>query len=222
MIFIMTLSIDLFWSFRSPYSYLALPRLLDLQAKWDLVFVVRPVYPLAIRQPDFFEREQSGWMHYLLTDVIRLSQYLDIPIASPNPDPILIDPETGRAAKDQPHIHRLTHLGIAAAEAGYGLKFLDIISTQIWSGNDWTQDGFFHSALTRQGIDLGDLDQTITSRPTHYETLATHNAEALVAGGHWGVPTMVYDNEPFFGQDRIELLLWRLKQNGLQPRQKTV
>jgi 2-hydroxychromene-2-carboxylate isomerase len=25
--------------------------------------------------------------------------------------------------------------------------------------------------------------------------------------GHWGVPTFVFENEPFFGQDRIDLLI---------------
>jgi 2-hydroxychromene-2-carboxylate isomerase len=32
------------------------------------------------------------------------------------------------------------------------------------------------------------------------------------------VPTFVFKGEPFFGQDRIDLLLWRLKQNGLETR----
>ena len=36
--------------------------------------------------------------------------------------------------------------------------------------------------------------------------------------GHWGVPTMVFEGEPFFGQDRLDVLLWRLKQNGLKER----
>ena len=44
------------------------------------------------------------------------------------------------------------------------------------------------------------------------------NQSALEAAGHWGVPTLVFDNEPFFGQDRIELALWRMQQKGLQPR----
>jgi hypothetical protein len=29
---------------------------------------------------------------------------------------------------------------------------------------------------------------------------------------------MVFQGEPFFGQDRIELLVWRMKQHGLRPR----
>jgi hypothetical protein len=32
----MTLSIDLFWSFRSPYSYLATPRLVEMEREYDL------------------------------------------------------------------------------------------------------------------------------------------------------------------------------------------
>jgi len=28
----------------------------------------------------------------------------------------------------------------------------------------------------------------------------------------------VFDGEPFFGQDRIEMAKWRMEQKGLQPR----
>src|SRR3546814_10758528 len=43
----MSLSADLFWSFRSPYSYLAIGRYRALAASYDLVVNLRPVYPLA-------------------------------------------------------------------------------------------------------------------------------------------------------------------------------
>jgi hypothetical protein len=29
---------------------------------------------------------------------------------------------------------------------------------------------------------------------------------------------MVFEGEPFFGQDRIDLLLWRMQQHGLRER----
>jgi hypothetical protein len=29
---------------------------------------------------------------------------------------------------------------------------------------------------------------------------------------------MVFEDEPFFGQDRIDLLVWRMKQRGLRER----
>ena len=47
----MILSVDLFFSFRSPYSYLALPKTMKLVADYDLTVNLRPVYPLAVRVP---------------------------------------------------------------------------------------------------------------------------------------------------------------------------
>ena len=42
------------------------------------------------------------------------------------------------------------------------------------------------------------------------------NHDGLEKAGHWGVPTMVVRGEPFFGQDRIETLRWRLDKYGLE------
>jgi hypothetical protein len=35
---------------------------------------------------------------------------------------------------------------------------------------------------------------------------------------HWGVPTFVFENELFLGQDRIELLIQRTQDKGLNRR----
>ncbi len=44
------------------------------------------------------------------------------------------------------------------------------------------------------------------------------NQDVFYKAGHGGVPCMVFHGEPFFGQDRVEQLLWRLRQNGLTER----
>jgi 2-hydroxychromene-2-carboxylate isomerase len=44
------------------------------------------------------------------------------------------------------------------------------------------------------------------------------NEAAQKNAGHWGVPLFVFEDEPFFGQDRLEHLIWRMKQRGLQER----
>jgi 2-hydroxychromene-2-carboxylate isomerase len=36
--------------------------------------------------------------------------------------------------------------------------------------------------------------------------------------GHYGVPMIAFNNEPFFGQDRMDQFHWRLEQQGLSPR----
>lgn len=38
----------------------------------------------------------------------------------------------------------------------------------------------------------------------------TLNHEAMLHAGHWGVPFMIYQDEPFYGQDRFDQLLWRM------------
>ncbi len=52
----MRFSFDLFWSFRSPYCYLTLDRILAVGREYEVGVNVRPVYPLAIRSPEFFKR----------------------------------------------------------------------------------------------------------------------------------------------------------------------
>ena len=44
-----SMAIDVFWSFRSPWSYLATRRLRDWEAQYDLIVNFRPVYQIAVR-----------------------------------------------------------------------------------------------------------------------------------------------------------------------------
>jgi len=68
-------------------------------------------------------------------------------------------------------------------------------------------------AAARAGLDLAAMEQALQSGDHGDEVDA--NQKALEASGHWGVPTFVFRREPFFGQDRIDLLRWRLDQKGL-------
>ena len=49
---------DVFWSFRSPSSYLATRRLRDWQSRYQLQVNFRAVYPIAIRRSEFFDQVQ--------------------------------------------------------------------------------------------------------------------------------------------------------------------
>jgi 2-hydroxychromene-2-carboxylate isomerase len=67
------LEIDLFWSFRSPWSYLAAGRLAEWQRQYDLTVRFRVVHPIAIRTPDFFHSVDPLWPRYLMIDVHRVA-----------------------------------------------------------------------------------------------------------------------------------------------------
>jgi 2-hydroxychromene-2-carboxylate isomerase len=215
-----TLSVDVFWSFRSPYSYLATPQLVALQAEYDLEVVVRPVLPIAVRIDGFFKRVNPLWPPYLARDIYRLGQMQGTPIRWPRPDPIVMDIASGEVPADQPYIYRITRMGQAAAEAGKGLAYISEVGSLIWSGStdNWHEGDHLAKAAQRAGLDPDALETAARDDADRLDAAIEANQKALENAGHWGVPTMVFDGEPFFGQDRLDVLLWRMKQNGLQPR----
>lgn len=216
----MTLSVDLFYSYRSPYSYLALPRAMQLVADYDLTVNLRPVYPLAVRQPDFFKRTNPKFARYVALDATRVAQRENIPFRFPRPDPIVQDMATLEIAAHQPYIHRLTRLGAAAQLEGKSLPFTYAITRPIWDGSvtGWHEGDHLARAASSAGFDLATMDAAITTDPDRYEKIIAGNERDHTSSGHWGVPTFVFENEPFFGQDRIDLLLWRMESRGLTRR----
>ena len=156
------LEVDLYFSFRSPWSYFGAMQMYDLQQEYALRVNLLTVNPIYIRYNDFFDKAHEKWRPYFLTDLLRYSEYRGLPIGIPRPDPINVE----LPADDPGHlVHKLTPLGLAAAAAGRGIEFAREVSMVVWNGQ-----------------------------------------------------TMVFQGEPFFGQDKIELLVWRMQQKGLEKR----
>jgi 2-hydroxychromene-2-carboxylate isomerase len=218
----MTLSVDLFWSFRSPYSYLALPKTVRLVAEYDVEVRARPVYPLAVRVPDFFKRADPRFARYVAIDSRRVAEREGIPFRFPRPDPIVQNMSTLEVAAEQPHIHRLTRLGAAAQLAGRGLPFIYEASRVLWDGTveRWNEGDHLAKAAARAGCNLAAFDAAILADPAPYDAVIAENELDHAASGHWGVPTFVFAGEPFFGQDRIDVLIWRVEQKGLTRRER--
>ena len=208
--------IDVFWSFRSPYSYLATPDLLRLREDYDLDVRFRPVLPIAVRsKATLFTADQSR-VKYIIMDSIRRAEYLGMSIGHPSPDPIVQDMGTFEVAAEQPYIYRLTGLGVEAERRGKGIDFAYHVSHLIWGGEPgWNQGDRLAEATAKSGLDLADMEAAIAANDPM--PVIETNQQALEAAGGWGVPTMVFEEEPFFGQDRIETLRWRLNQkDGLR------
>lgn len=216
----MTHSVELYWSFRSPYSYIVTPRLIALEQAWDVRVVVRPVLPIAVRQPEFFAHADPLWTSYLMHDCVRSAEFAGLPLRWPRPDPVKMDFATRTYPKEQPHIHRLTRLGQLAAERGQGLAVLRAISHLIWSGetDNWHEGDHLARALASAGCDLAEMGLVIEREADRLDAAIAASEAAQRAGGHYGVPLMVYAGEPFFGQDRVDQLLWRMQQQGLTAR----
>ena len=213
--------VELYWSFRSPYSYIVLPRIFALTEKFRVTVDLRVVHPAAIRNPAYFARMDPLARPYFLRDSARVAEFHGLPFRRPVPDPIDQDPTMLAIAAEQPLARRLGRLGIAATERGRGLPFCVEVATLLWGGSvtGWDEGSHLAEAAARAGLDLAELEAAVARDPAGHEERLAANDQALRVAGHWGVPTMVFEGEPFFGQDRFDVLVWRMRQRGLSERQ---
>lgn len=216
----MTLKADLFFSFRSPYSYLAVGRYRSMAEEYDLDITLRTVLPIAIRDPSILFTGNPNVGRYIVRDCMRAGEFLGIPIQWPRPDPVVQNLMTREIAAEQPHIHRLCRLGQAATRRGKGLAFAAEVAPLIWDGTveGWNEGDHLAGAATRAGLDFAELEAEAAKDAAALDAEIAENQQALEAAGHWGVPTLVFEGEPFFGQDRIDMAKWRMKQKGLSKR----
>ena len=179
--------IDFYWSFRSPYCYLAMTRVMGLREKHDADIRMAVVYPLAVRYPDFFVDAPPQRISYPRMDRARIAEFLNLPFADPDPDPLVFGPDK-RPIENQPYIHRLTRLGLLATRLDKGLEFCDAVSRMIWSGrvSDWHLGDHLENATADAGLRLSEMDDQIEAHAEALDREAAANFSALQAAGHWG------------------------------------
>jgi hypothetical protein len=145
-----------------------------------------------------------------------------------NPDPILADtwpPESGSqitAPMDsQPYITWLIRLGNAAQLKGKTLEYCLAVSPYIFGAGcpigEWPfrVEEAFNSI---DGLNYNATIKDINANPDKYDSVWQQNQVEFQATGQGGVPTMSFNDEPFFGQDRFNQFFWRLRENGLTQR----
>lgn len=208
--------VDVYFSFRSPYSYLATPGMLEIKNCYHVHLNLRPILPVAIRTPEtLFSPANIPRTRYIQLDWPRRARFLGMSDRWPSPDPIVQDMTTFKVSEDQPYIYRLSFLGVEAQKRGKGPEFAFEISHLLFGGTkNWHEGDHLKSAAKRAGLNLDEMDDAIQSGEQIKEI--EQNQKFLDDAGHWGVPTFVINGEPFFGQDRIDTLCWHMDSLGLK------
>ncbi len=190
--------LDFFFSFRSPYSYLAAPRVFALPARFDVELVFRGVIPMVMRGQSV-PRAKS--LH-TLRDVKREARRLGMPFG-PVYDPL------GEGAI------RCLLVGEHAVDVGRERAFVLAASRAIWAeAVDVARDEGLRPICERAGLSWQDCEDALHDRGLRARVEA--NTAALIDLGHWGVPVIVFEGELFWGQDRIEDVEIALRDAGLE------
>ena len=185
-------TIEFWFSFRSPYSYIAAPRLHRLAEHYGAEVRWRFILPMVMRGLPV-PRVKS---RYIMLDVKREADLLDIPYGT------MVDPR-GEG------IHRalavLNHAiqvgkGAAFAESGLAAAFADGIDMA-------TNTGLMRTAR-RAGLSVSDVETALAD--DSWRPIAEENRTALFEAGLWGAPTYrVNGMAAHWGQDR----LWALEED---------
>ena len=215
------MKIDLYFSYRSPYSYLILPRMLRLKEKYDIEINFKVVYPIAIRMPEWFEGKNFfTFFFFKMIDMRLQAKKLGIPFTSKlKPDPIRQNIMTGKISSHQPYIFDICHLGQMAQMKGVGMEFAFEVSSLIFGGvENWNTDENLSEAAKKVGLDLNQLRESVNVHEEEIIGQIKQNQVDQLNAGHHGVPLTVIGDKHFFGQDQFEKIMETLKENGLKER----
>ena len=211
------MKIDFYFSLRSPYSYLILPRMIMLRDKYGIKVNFKLVYPIAIRMPEFFKsRNFFTYFWWKMIDMKLKARKLGMKfVLPPKPDPIKQDLFTGKVSDDQPYIFDICHL-LQAAEKEKQMDFaLEISSLIFGGGKDWNKDEELIKASSNIGLDFYEMKKRVSGNESKLVEEIKNNQKDQLEVGHHGVPLSVYKNNYFFGQDKFDDLVEELKKDGL-------
>jgi predicted DsbA family dithiol-disulfide isomerase len=145
---------------------------MDLESRYEIHIRLRPVLPIAVRDPSFFDARNARRARYIQVDWPRRAQMKQMSSAWPSPDPIVQDLKTFEIAAEQPYIHRLTRLGVEAERRGAGLRFAKEVSHVLFGGvKDWDQADHLAQASARAGLDLAAMDRAIEGSKSHADEI---------------------------------------------------
>lgn len=181
--------LDLFFSFRSPYSYVVLPQVIALRDRYSIDVRVRPVLPMVLRGLAVPKAKRM----YIVFDTKREADRLGIPFGHVS-DPL------GKG------IGYCMALFFGCIEGrGDELELVHSIAKGIWAeARDVSHIPDLVYLAGRAGIPEADVRAAIEGR--NWKEKAQANRDALTAFGLWGVPSLQIGGYTTWGQDRIALL----------------
>jgi 2-hydroxychromene-2-carboxylate isomerase len=201
----MTVKIDTYYDFRSPYAYFADYRVRNTGFAFGtkVEWVGHPIFIDVILNLQIGNEPWAPYVDtlippkrsYLMADIRRMAEFYGAPYKPswkwpnrPNQVPALC----------------IASLLVGEAESA----FRSIVFDGLWhEQRDISDARFLRDALARAGGDVTLVERA--SDPSVHDALTRRSAQAYEKGV-FGTPTFIWDGELFFGADRLEVLAWKV------------
>jgi 2-hydroxychromene-2-carboxylate isomerase len=190
--------LDFYFDFISPYAYLAWKRLATLRADKDVEVVIHPILFAGIlrRWGQLGPAEIPPKRDFTFRDVFRFAARHQIPISFPAAHPF--NPITA------------LRLALPVVAGDHQIAIIDALFALGWEhGKDIGSESDIQSALEGIGLDGAALiDKT---RATAAKDALRAETEQAIDKGIFGVPSYIVEKEVFWGNDRLDDALEKLR-----------
>ena len=185
--------LEMFYSFRSPYSYLALKSAFRIADAFGLKLAIRPVLPMVMRGLAVPKNK----LVYIVKDAAREAKRLGIPFGKFE-DPV------GKG------VERCMAAFYYAREQKRERDFVKAAGIAIFGkGIDVAQDEGMQVVAERAKLFWPDVKAVLADDAWRGDV--EENREVLTEAGLWGVPVFRIGDRTFWGQDRDWLLARRIE-----------
>jgi len=185
--------LEMFYSFRSPYAYLALERTYEIADAFGLKLDVKPVMPMVMRG----SKVPRPKLMYIVQDANREAERLDVPFGK-------IADSLGEGAE------RCIAAFYYAKSEGRERDFLLAAGQAIFAeAIDVATDDGMEIVADRSGLFWPDLKDALETED--WRAWAQANRDELTDAGLWGVPSFRIGDAVVWGQDRDWLLARKIE-----------
>lgn len=191
------LTCEMWFSYRSPYSYIALEQIEALLAPYNIPLTLKPVFPMVVRGLQVPTVKRM----YIVRDAKREADRLHIPFGE------LCDPlGTG--------VDNCIALSYWASQRGSLMAFARSAMRGIWAeARDVGEYVDLRHVVERAGLPWEEAHAALQDPAA--AKYAQENAAELNGIGLWGVPSFRVGDLVVWGQDRLPLLADRLRRHAL-------
>lgn len=197
-------TVEIFYSFQCPYSYLALDRLSQLEAKYDIRCLWQPFSAKAAGQNYQSIPSSPERLSYMKEDVARMATKNDVPLVFPADWPEKeFDPDKSvRGAIVAADLERVLEYNVKMFQRWWG------------EGEDPNDQTFFIQLCDELDVDPNEFAGRMSTADTRERVRGLYKRGRKLQV--FDTPTVLIEEERFYGNERIDLVEERLTSLGLR------
>ena len=201
----MTINLEVYYSFQSPYSYLALEAIYNLEKNYEIELLWQPFSAKAAGFPVTPSPVAPEKLSYYFEDASRYAKENNIP---------LVFPETWPQTEFEPG--KVTRGAIVASDLGVLMEYNYKVFHKWWGlGEDPNDDSFMTELCDELDVEIGEFLGKLSSSDVRARVKGIYQRGRTL--GIFDTPTFVLDNkERIVGIDKLHYLETRLTEMGLK------